>query len=333
MYKNLIRFFGIIALFSAVGFSFVGCEDPFVGTQFGDPIVTINGTPKLMMKFTASSSPSSNFSGDYTWSYSDNPDYSWSWNTYGIGEECYSGANRSELTIPVETPNLLGKYIRASRHNHITNTTVYSNVIGPIQLADVPAIVLSGTPQLDMKLTAKSDPNFSGDYKWYFASSSNSSSWTEIKKEEVVPSSCFSGTNNFTIPITALDGSSFVGKYIMVKRLHNNVSEIQSNVLGPVQQGNLDGYVIINGTSKAGTKLIATSNSNFSGNYTWSYSDNPNYSWSWNTYGIGEECYSGDSRCEFTIPENLVGKYIRAYRRNHMSNSNVYSNIIGPVQP
>jgi len=218
--KNLIQFFGIIVLFSAIGFSFVGCDDPFNesnnGSNNGVATVTISGTPKLMMKFTATSSPSNNFSGDYEWYVLSSPDQFWvGASLYNNYPENHSGANRSEFTIPIE--GFLGQYIQVKRRNHIGSQDVWSNIIGPIQLADVPAIAISGTPHLQMTLTAKSDPNFSGDYKWFFASSSNSSSWTEIKKGETVPSSCFSGTTNFTIPITALDGSSFVGQYVMVK--------------------------------------------------------------------------------------------------------------------
>ena len=325
--KNLIKFFGIIALCSAIGFPFAGCDGGLFDDdeERGEPTVTINGTAKITETISAISS-SNNFSGDYKWLFADSPDaYDFAWGTYNSIEECYSGANRSKFTIPIENPNLLGKYIRASRHNHITNTTIYSNIIGPIQLADKPAIAISGNPQLLSEITAKSDPNFSGNYKWYYASSANPPSWTEIPYE-------YTNGNRFTIPVTDLNGESSVGKYIMVKRLHNNVSEIQSNVLGPIQQGNLDGLVLISGTPKVGVKFTATSNSDFSGNYKWVYASTPNSSL-WSTSGINEECYSGTSRNEFTIPTNLVGKYIKASRRNHMTGRDVWSsNVIGPIR-
>ena len=330
MDKNLVKFFGIIVLCSAISFSIAGCGGGLFGNddeERGEPTVTINGTAKITETISAIAS-SNNFSGDYKWEYTSYSNAAaHQWNTYSFDEECYSGANRSKFTIPIENPNLLGKYIRASRHNHITNTTINSNVIGPIQLADKPAIAISGNPQLLSVITAKSDPNFSGNYKWYYASNANPSSWTEIPYE-------YTNGNRFTIPVTDLNGESSVGKYIMVKRLHNNVSEVQSNVLGPIQQGNLDGLVLISGTPKVGVKFTATSNSDFSGNYKWVYASTPDAAaHQWQTSYINEECYSGANRSEFTIPSNLVGKYIRAERRNHMAGRDVLSsNVIGPIR-
>ena len=182
-----------------------------------------------------------------------------------------------------------------------------------------------------------SDPNFTGNYKWYYASSANPPTWTEL--DGCVPNSNIGGTNRraFTVPITDLNGTSFVGKYIMAERLHNNIADIRSNIIGPIQQGDISGLVIINGTPKTGIKFTATSDSNFSGDYEWYSFSTPEiplliYGWM-NLYKSYAENHSGANRSEFTIPnDGLLGQYIMAKRRNHMNGQDVWSNIIGPIQ-
>jgi hypothetical protein len=149
-----------------------------------------------------------------------------------------------------------------------------------------------------------------------------------------VPSSKFKGSN-FTIPYTDLSGKSFVGMYVKIKRLHNNVADVESNVFGPIQPNNNVTTILISGTPKVGAKFTATSSgSDFSGNFDWYYaSDADGGAWGRYWINIGEEHLSGANRSEFTVPDGLLGQYIHATRTNHMTGGTASSNVIGPIKP
>ena len=357
--KEKTKLSGIITAMMLVMFLMVGCDlsklissddssDNGSGNSNGDT-VTISGTAKLMMKITAKSG--GNFSGNYDWFYANSADsYFWSTlangDTLNVASGYIGGTSRSEFTIPVEDTygtSLVGQYIRARRHDHNTNIDVWSNTIGPVLLADNGTIVINGIAKLGLTLDAASDPNFAGNYDWYYAPSLSSSSWSELYGS--VPNSNISGTNrrDFTIPSTDLSGTSLVGMYIKVRRLHDNVDFIWSNTLGPVQPDD-GGTVTISGTPKVGMKFTATSDTNFSGNYDWFYAYSADsFGWSTlangNTLNVASGYIGGVSRSELTIPPtdsygtSLVGQYIRARRHNYMNGNDIWSNTIGPIQP
>ena len=346
--KNMIKMFGIIAFIALIGFMMAACGNPGVPSaeggeyingngnngngNIGGATIKISGTPKLMMKLIATSG--SNFSGNYEWNYasSANP---LGWLPLSLYEDYHNGVNRSEFTIPIENPDLLGKYIVATRRNHMTNDYILSNIIGPIQLADNAAIAIKGITQLGMKINAKSDPNFTGNYKWFFSSDPNSFVWTELIGLQNYTYGLIN-RNELTIPATDLNGTSLVGMYIMAKRLHNNIEEIGSNILGPIQPDN-GSMVIISGVPRMGMTIIATSGNNFSGNYEWNYASSVDaVGWLPLSLSFYDDYHNGVNRSEFTIPiedPELLGKYIVAIRRNHMTNNYIWSNIIGQIQP
>jgi len=90
--------------------------------------------------------------------------------------------------------------------------------------------------------------------------------------------------------------------------------------------------ITISGTAKVGEKITAKvshGDYDFVSNYYWQFSDNKN-SYNWDEYYI--DGGSGSKNEVNTIQSVREGLYIRA-RREYKESGDIYSNVLGPIQP
>jgi len=124
--KKVVNFFYYTVLFTLLTFCIISCDFPSSKTTGSTtPTVTINGTFAVGNTIIASSN--GDFSGDFIWEFSSNPSVVWQMNLYWPG---LSGSYNEFYTIQ---ESHRGMYVRVRRWTRMPQTSIYSNVFGPIQ--------------------------------------------------------------------------------------------------------------------------------------------------------------------------------------------------------
>ncbi|MCL2443151.1 MAG: leucine-rich repeat protein [Treponema sp.] len=186
-----------------------------------------------------------------------------------------------------------------------TSTTIWSKPSTAVPTT----ITINGIAKVGEKITAVTNNGYTDSYQWWYADTADAIEW-----HRAYWSCCNINGNEF------IAGSGMKDKFIKVSR---NQSNIQSNIIGPIQSS-----ITISGTAMVGERLIATSNDDdYIGDYRWlsAYSSDP-----YTRYYVAEHYSSGPNKSILNIGNDLTGMYIWAYRGTTSYVSN-YSNALGPV--